>query len=286
VSLAIALEQLSKRNLPIIAGGTDFYPALQDQSAPTEVIDVTQLNELKGIALNGARWRIGAAVTWTELLRTDLPPAFDAIKAAAREVGSVQIQNRATMVGNLCEPSPAADGVPSLLALDASIELQSSNSQRELPLSDFITGVRTTARNPDELVTAIFVPQPSNKEHSAFAKLGSRTYLVISIAMLAVHVQINERGEIQRCAMAVGSCSPVAQRLTALEQTVTGLSTVDKQSMHNITAAIESYPFSELSPIDDVRGSAQYRLLVVRSVLQRTLVSVINQCRADMGNQL
>lgn len=279
--LITALERLANNPVPVIAGGTDFYPSLLDQAAPEDVIDVTQLVELKGIVLNGPVWRLGAAATWTDLLRTHLPPAFDALKAAAKEVGSVQIQNRGTLVGNICEPSPAADGVPALLALDAMVELQSASATRQMPLAEFITGVRTTLRRPDELVTAINVPIPSQTEVSDFVKLGSRTYLVISIAMLAVHLDVDNEGVIQRCAVAVGSCSPVAQRLTALESALCSLSIGTNADIQNIKHLIQAYSYDELSPIDDVRGSAAYRLSVVRSVLQRTLVSLIKQTHRD-----
>lgn len=278
MSLELALERLAKAALPVIAGGTDFYPALEDKPAPLDVIDITEFEELKGISLLENTWRIGAGATWTDLIKAELPPAFNAIKAAACEVGSVQIQNRATVVGNICQPSPAADGVPSLLALDASVELRSASATRAIPLSEFITGVRTTLRQADELVTALTIPAPSNTERSEFAKLGSRTYLVISIAMLAAHIDVDEQGVIKRCALAVGSCSPVAQRITNLENLLLGLSIKSDKAIHELEAAIRAYPFDELSPIDDVRGSAAYRLTVVRSVLRRTVLSVIHQC--------
>ena len=99
---------------------------------------------------------IGARTTWTDLVRHPLPPAFDALKQAAREVGSVQIQNVASVAGNLCNASPAADGVPPLLALDAEVELRSARRARAcLPLGDFILGNRRTALQAGELVTAI-----------------------------------------------------------------------------------------------------------------------------------
>ena len=99
-----------------------------------------------------------AATTWSEIAAANLPPAFDALRQAAREVGSIQIQNRGTIAGNLCNASPAADGVPPLLALDAAVELASANGTRQLPLSEFITGYRRTARQPDEILSAVIVP--------------------------------------------------------------------------------------------------------------------------------
>ena len=118
-----ALGRLADTDLPVLAGGTDFYPMLLDGPPPENVLDVSAIADLKGVAQIGSTWRIGAGTTWSELIRAELPSAFDALKAAGREVGSVQIQNRATVAGNLCNASPAADGVPPLLALNACVEL-------------------------------------------------------------------------------------------------------------------------------------------------------------------
>jgi len=279
VSLQQALERLAENDLPIVAGGTDFYPALLDRPAPLEVVDITQFKELRELDTEGELWRIGAGVTWTDVIKADLPPAFDALKAAACEVGSIQIQNRGTLVGNICNASPAADGVPALLALDALIELRSKNASRSVPLDQFITGVRSTSRLPSELITAILIPRPSTTEHSEFAKLGARRYLVISIAMLAVNIDCDDNGVITRCALSVGACSSVAQRLTSLENQLVGLSVLDTESIESAwTDLIDQDPLPVLTPIDDVRGSAAYRLSAVRTLLQRTVNSVALRC--------
>lgn len=275
MSLQLALERLAKGPLPVVAGGTDFYPALMDNPAPLELIDITDFDELKTIDASDDGWRIGAGVTWTDVVRATLPPPFAALKEAAKEVGSVQIQNRGTLVGNICNASPAADGVPALLTLNASVELRSTLGTRFVPLAEFITGVRATNRQSDELVTAIHIPAMSSTERSTFVKLGARKYLVISIAMLAVNLDFDTTGKCCGCAIAVGSCSPVAMRLTELEHTLIGLSLDDTDKMKEHIAAAS---LSELSPIDDVRGSAAYRLLVVRSVLQRAVSSVVKNC--------
>jgi len=105
----------------LLAGGTDVYPALRDGAPPAAMIDLTGVAALRGISRDGRGWRIGAATTWTDVIRADLPPSFDGLKLAAREVGSVQIQNAGTVAGNICNASPAADGVPALLTLEAAI---------------------------------------------------------------------------------------------------------------------------------------------------------------------
>ncbi|MBN7784569.1 xanthine dehydrogenase family protein subunit M [Ponticoccus gilvus] len=246
----------------VLAGGTDLYPALRDGPAPDGMVDVTGVAAMKGIARDGTGWRIGAATTWTEVLRADLPPAFDGLRLAAREVGSVQIQNTGTVAGNLCNASPAADGVPALLTLGASVEVQGAGGTRRLPLQAFIRGPRQTALQPGELVTALHLPELRGQ--GAFLKLGARRYLVISIAMVAARVAL-EAGRIAEAAVAVGACSPVALRLTGLEAALTGAPPGE------IAAHVAQADLSALTPIDDVRASAAYRGDAVRALIARTL---------------
>ncbi|RUU08077.1 xanthine dehydrogenase family protein subunit M, partial [Mesorhizobium sp. M6A.T.Ca.TU.002.02.2.1] len=174
-----ALALLGEASWRILAGGTDFYPAQGAKPFRENVLDINGLATLRGIAETEDHWVIGARTTWTDLVRHPLPAAFDALKQAAREVGSVQIQNVASIAGNLCNASPAADGVPALLVLDAEVELRSTAMARHLPLEKFILGNRRTELQPGEMVTAIRVPKNAGTGTSAFVKLGARRYLVI-----------------------------------------------------------------------------------------------------------
>ncbi|MGH6720382.1 MAG: FAD binding domain-containing protein, partial [Alphaproteobacteria bacterium] len=107
----------------VVAGGTDHYPARVGREDGEDVLDISAIAGLRGVAEGDSGWRLGALTTWTDLIEAPLPPLFDGLKLAAREIGGVQIQNRGTLGGNLCNASPAADGVPALLALDAEVEL-------------------------------------------------------------------------------------------------------------------------------------------------------------------
>src|SRR6185437_9538011 len=198
-----------------------FYPARVGQSVVEDVLDIGGIESLRGIARTESGWRIGATATWSEVIDADLPALFDGLKQAAREVGGRQIQNAGTVAGNLCNASPAADGVPPLLALDAEVELAGPPGTRRLPLSAFITGNRRTLLAPGELLVAIRVPKPAHDARSAFLKLGARRYLVISIAMAAATLEI-EDGRVVSARIAVGACSAVAQRLPALEGALAG----------------------------------------------------------------
>jgi CO/xanthine dehydrogenase FAD-binding subunit len=263
-----ALEALA-RPWVVLAGGTDFYPARVGRAIDEPVLDITAIAALRGISAGPQGWRLGATTTWSELIQADLPPLFDGLKQAAREVGGRQIQNAGTLAGNLCNASPAADGVPPLLALGAEVELADRHSTRRLPLAGFVTGNRRTARRPGELVVAIHVPRPARPARSAFLKLGARRYLVISIAMAAATLEI-EAGRVVAARIAVGACSAVAQRLPALEAALLGAS-LDE----DLAGCVEPSHLAPLSPIDDVRASAAYRADASLTLLRRLLRSLV-----------
>jgi CO/xanthine dehydrogenase FAD-binding subunit len=265
-SLAEAVTLLGDGGWTVLAGGTDVYPALGENPLTSPVMDISRLGDLRGIApAPDGGIRIGALTTWTDIVRASLPPAFRALQQAAREVGSVQIQNRATIAGNLCNASPAADGVPPLLALDARVELASRSGNRTLPLSDFIQGNRKTARDSGELLTFIHVPAAGLQGNSAFFKLGSRRYLVISIAMIAARLAADGNGIITGAAVAVGACSAVAQRLPALESALIG------QNLQAAAGIAAPQHLAALSPIDDVRAPAGYRMEAALEGVRRAL---------------
>ncbi len=264
IELGTALRFLTGGSGKIVAGGTDVYPSARPGIHPEFYLDVTRIAGLGGIVRGPDGLRIGAAVTWSEIARADLPPAFDALRQAAREVGSVQIQNAGTIGGNLCNASPAADGLPPLLALDASVELASERrGTRVLPLADFVRGVRQTALAEDELLTAVLIPPWPEGAGSRFEKLGSRRYMVISITMTAALVRCDAAGRIVEARVAVGACSPVARRLPALEHDLRGKTLAE--------VAVTSGHLAPLTPIDDVRGSGAYRLDVVAEQCLRAI---------------
>ncbi len=263
-SLDRAVAMLSERRATILSGGTDFYPARAYRPVSEDVLDIAGIAELRGISEQADHWRLGAATTWTDILRADLPPWFRCLRLAAAEVGGIQIQNTGTIAGNICNASPAADGVPALMALGASVELASASGTRTMALEHFITGVRRTECRADELVSAVLVPKWSERARSGFLKLGSRKYLVISIVMVAGIVDRDGAGRIAKSGFAIGACSPVARRLGGLEQALQGracggefdgLVTLDEPGV--------------LSPIDDVRGTAAYRRDAATTLVRR-----------------
>lgn len=255
----------------ILSGGTDFYPAQGARPIRDDVLDLNGLVELRGICETATHHVIGARTNWSDIGRASLPPGFDSLRQAAVEVGSSQIQNVGTIAGNICNASPAADGVPPLLVLDAEVELRSAAGLRHLPLAAFITGNRRTMREPHELVTAIRIPRGNAAGASAFVKLGSRRHLVISIVMVAARIEIDEAKAVRSVAVAVGSCSAVAQRLPGLERDLVG----GPANPGVIETAVAACDLAILTPIDDIRASAAYRSEAARELVRRALLDAL-----------
>ena len=273
-TLEAALEIRARQDVVPLAGGTDVFPARSLGEAwghppKAPLLDLSAIAALRGIEEDADGHRIGALVTWSEVMRHPLPAHFEGLKAAGREVGGHQIQNRGTLVGNLCNASPAADGTPVLLVLEAEIELASLAGSRRLPLIEFTTGNRETVLRPDELAIALHVPRPASAAPSAFLKLGSRRYLVISIAVVAGSLELDDDGRIAEARLAVGACSPVPCRLSELERALRGLRIDD-----SFDPAIGETVPPALSPIDDARATAAYRLEAAQILLARLLTRV------------
>jgi len=262
---------LAARYRPLVlAGGTDLMVGASADLGPGPVMDISRVAELKGTTVTDDAVVIGGGTTWSEVVAADLPHGFDGLKAAALEVGSIQIQNRGTIAGNLCNASPAADGVPPLLTLDAALEIQASGTRRLLPVAQFITGNRKTLLHPGELVTAIRMPRRLAEGRSTFLKLGSRRFLVISIVSAAALLVV-ERNRVAEARVAVGACSAVAQRLPELEAALVGQGF--DASLRNVAMAEH---VAGLTPIDDVRGTGTYRKDAALQLVREALLAVVD----------
>jgi len=269
-ALSDALSLIASHDVSIIAGGTDVFPAQGRDPLQKGLLDVTRIDGLTGLLWTPDELRIGAATRWSEIANTKLPNYFAGLQEAARTVGSVQIQNAGTVAGNICNASPAADGMPPLMTLGAKVEISGPNETRQMPVEDFVTGPRQTQLRADELVTAILIPTLPAHSGAAFEKLGSRSYLVISITMVAVVIGCDARGRIDFARVAVGACSPVARRLMTLEADLIG------QAPQKVS--VTSSHLAPLAPITDIRADGDYRLEAVAEQIVRAI------CRAAHAN--
>ncbi|MDS4071564.1 MAG: FAD binding domain-containing protein [Defluviicoccus sp.] len=268
-SIAAALQHLADGPRLIVAGCTDVFPAHVGKMVVEPVLDLTGLRDARGIREESDHWRIGALTTWADVAEATLPPAFNALQSAARQIGGVQIQNAGTLGGNLCNASPAADGVPALLILDAEVELCALTGTRRLALAEFILGNRQTALRSDEILTAIRVPKTACGGRATFLKLGARAYQVISIVMVAARLEVAADGSVAAAAIAVGACSPVARRLPALEAALIGTPGAGDR----LRAIVRPEHLHPLAPITDVRATADYRREAALILVRRALSS-------------
>jgi CO/xanthine dehydrogenase FAD-binding subunit len=270
-----AVRLRAETGFPALAGGTDLYPAIENGARLDGMIDISRVAALRGpIARSGDVWTIPALTTWSEIIATPLPPQFDALKTAAADVGGRQIQNTGTVGGNICNASPAADGVTPLLALDASLALKGRAGERVVPLAAFIHGNRRTALGRDEILTAVHVPALRGRHASVFRKLGARRYLVFSIVLAAIVVVVADDRVV--CArVAVGACADRSLRLTPVEALLTG-----RPAPALAHVAIPEGALASLAPIDDVRATARYRVHAARALLEDAIHDISREIGA------
>ncbi len=270
--LSTALQALaqSKRVTPV-AGGTNIMVNMKRAPLATDlVVDITGLEELGPISENNSQIRLGAGVTFARLLKWRPGGAIEGLMSpmCAAFAGPL-IRNLATVGGNLCDASAAADISPPLLALDAVVELKSAaRGRRVLPLPEFFQGVRKTARQPDELLTAIEFPRPAEHMSWFYYKLGKRQADAISIISLAMTVRL-EQGKVAQARIALGAVAPVAMRAVETE-TMLQDKTLD-EAVINAAAACAA---KEARPIDDFRATGAYRRQMVAALVRRGLQDI------------
>jgi CO/xanthine dehydrogenase FAD-binding subunit len=260
-----ALAALARGPAVVLAGGTDLYPAAEGPRLAGRVVDVSGIAALRGIAHDAGGIRIGACASWADIARAALPPACAGLQAAALLVGGRQVQTAGTIGGNLCNASPAADGVPPLLTLGAEVELVGPAGLRRLGLADFILGPRRTARGPAEIVTAVHLPAAALGGRGAFLKHGARVHLVISIVSVAVRIVL-DGGRVAEAAVAVGAASAVPRRLASVEAALIGRAAAEA------TRAVDPAAVGvALAPLDDIRATAAHRSAAAAELLRRAV---------------
>jgi CO/xanthine dehydrogenase FAD-binding subunit len=252
-TLAEALELKAQRPAALpLQGGTDVMVGMNfDRLRPEAVLNLNEVPELRGWSRENGAVRLGSGLTYTEAMTGELASLLPALAEASRTVGSPQIRNRGTIGGNLGTASPAGDALPPLHVEGAEIECTSVRGSRRLPLAEFVTGVKRTALEPDELITAVWVT-PSRCPQT-FMKVGPRNAMVIAVVSLAVTA-----GDELRAAF--GSAGPRPVLVTAPREEADAFP-------ERVAAAA--------SPIDDVRGSAAYRRHALRVLTTRALERVL-----------
>lgn len=250
-----------------LAGGTDLMVQLEAglTEPPAAVLDLSRLDELRGVSTDGYDVLIGALTTYTELRHSPVIGArLPALAEAAATIGAAQIQNRGTIGGNVCNASPAGDSLPVLLAVDAEFDLGSVGGERSVPAREFWTGYRQIALREDELLVRIRFPVDRSRR-TRFRKVGTRAAQAISKVVVALSYRLDE-GTWRDVRVALGSVAPTTIRATATEAVLEG-----SRPSASVADAASAALAEEIAPIDDVRSTADYRRSVSARVLHRLL---------------
>jgi len=254
-----------------ISGGTDVMVELNfDKQRPDFLLDLTRVDELTDWSMEANAVRLGAGVTYSRVI-AELAGVLPGLAMASRTVGSPQIRNRGTVGGNLGAASPAGDSHPALLAAYAEVELASARGVRRLPLTEFYTGVKRSALAADELIAAIVITPPSGPQQ--FSKIGTRNAMVISVSAfgLALHPDGHTVGT------GIGSAAPTPRRAYDAEKFLAqalaeaGLWDSRGELPDAMAREFGAQVSAAAAPIDDVRGTAAYRLHSLAVMARRSL---------------
>jgi len=265
---ADALEaKAAHRGAVPVAGGTDVMVELNfDKHRPDALLDLNRVDDLARWWTDDGRVRLGAGVTYARVI-DELGAVLPGLAMASRTVGSPQIRNRGTVGGNLGAASPAGDAHPALLAAEADVEIASVRGVRRVPVERFYTGVKRNVLEPDELIAAVWITPPSGPQQ--FSKIGTRNAMVISVAAFGLALHPDRRA----VGTGIGSAAPTPRRADDAGQFLAARLDWDARGALDPDLARE---FGErvraaAAPIDDVRGSAAYRLHALSVMARRTL---------------
>jgi CO/xanthine dehydrogenase FAD-binding subunit len=267
-SLDDALNMLASNQTVVpLAGGTDLMVYLQAGTlAPCTFLNLQELAELRPpLSINGGL-TLGALTTYRDVRRTPITAQFPMLALAAREVGALTIQSRGTWAGNIANASPAADGVPPLMAYDAEIELRSKRGTRRVPLAKFYRGYKQMDKEPDEIITRIYLPLPQPGWSDYYRKVGTRRFQAISKTLLAARIFRAPDGTVRDLRMIFASVAPYTLRAVQTEDIIRG-----RQLTPDLIEEAARRIQDEIHPIDDIRSTETYRRAVTSNLVREFL---------------
>jgi len=275
-TLREAMELLEKlEEAKPVAGGTDLLLLLRDGACKAKhLVDLSAIGELKYIGECDGEIRIGAATTHNSVLQSSLiVEKAPALRDACACIGSVQIRNLGTIGGNLCNASPAADASSPLLTLDATVEIASHTGSRSIPLYKLFAGPKLNSLQPNEVLTEIRFPVPPEGAGMSFQKLGRRKGYTISVVNAAAYLEL-DGDSCRKAQVALGSVAPTPLRLRSLEERLK-----DQKLTEQLIDETTSACYELVSPVDDIRASAEYRRKMSCVLMKRALSEAWNRAR-------
>jgi len=258
--LSLMLSDLPHESTSFIAGGTDMMPSWEQEtsSLPNHLVDLKKIAGLSGIHESGDEITIGTLTTVQDIQNSELiQTKFTALSEAANQFAGVQIRNRATVGGNICNASPAGDLLPGLYAHNAVVSLVGHAGERQMPIGEFITGPGETKLQPLEILTSISLP--IRKKHSLFYKLGLRQSMAISVVNFAIVYEINSDGLLKSLKVIAGAVAPTVVTLDRFSKAV-----VEGKDLDEAIELVDE----NIAPINDIRATAEYRSKALKNVLR------------------
>jgi len=258
----------------VLAGGTDLLPRVRrGRLRPAHLVDAGRLGELRFVRREGPEVVLGALSTHADLAASPLIQELaPALAEACASVGCPQTRNRGTLGGNIANASPAADGLPPLLVLEATVELRGPCGARSLSLPELLVGPGRTSLRPAELIGAVRFPAPPARSGQAFQKLGRRNGMAIAVASAAALLILDERGRIRTARLALGSLAPTARRSPEAEEALRGAEAAEA-AFRRAAAAAQA----DAEPISDLRASAAHRRRVMEVLVRRALALALER---------
>jgi len=273
---AISLISNSPGNVRLLAGGTDLLVQMQSQVAdPDLVIDIKNIKEMKEFKKEDGVYTVGAAVTGMEIIEheefgSDWPGVVDGVKL----IGSIQIKGRASMGGNLCNASPAADSIPAMIASGASAVIAGPNGRREVLVEDFIKGPGKTSLKSNEILLSVKFPIKKPNSSGAYLRFTPRTEMDIAVVGVGINVTMSDSGICEEAKVSIGA---VAEKALVVEDAATAL--VGNKITDEIIENFISKVRASARPINDKRGTVDFRIQVIGVIAKRALNMALERIR-------
>jgi aerobic carbon-monoxide dehydrogenase medium subunit len=266
------------RSVRILAGGTDLLVQLRaGHVRPTMIVDIKKIPELKQIKIEKGGFRIGAAVSGAELgARAALRRAWPGVIEALELIGSTQIQGRASLGGNLCNASPAADSVPSMIAAGATCKIAGAKGRRTAKVEDIVTGPGKTSLKKGEFIVSFFLPKRPQRAGDAYLRFIPRTEMDIAVVGAGVSLTLDAKGVCRNARVALGAVAPRPLLVGACAKALIG-TTVDDEAL----AALGAAASAACKPIDDKRGTIEYRTKVAGVLARRAALVALERARGN-----
>ncbi|HEY7038162.1 MAG TPA: xanthine dehydrogenase family protein subunit M [Methylomirabilota bacterium] len=275
---AVALLAGAKGEARVLAGGTDLLVQMRaDVVDPDLIVDIKRIPETRAVIEEKGGWRVGAAVTGAELKEHPrLKKVWPGVIEAANLIGSTQVQGRATLGGNLCNGSPAADSVPALIAAGAVASLVGPGGRRELPVEDVMLGPRKLALQKGEIVASFLLPPRPPRSSDAYLRFIPRTEMDIAVVGAGVSLSLDANSVITAARVSLGAVAARVLLVPEAAQAIIG-SRLDKPAQDRLEAAARA----ACRPIDDKRGTTEFRIDVAAVLARRSALIALDRARSN-----